>query len=153
MSCSRLSWFFAATSMPAERGLHVAACLPAVEAATVGVAAPDRVDLGEVGVATPVARVDERQQPRAVRARLGAEDAGGGPPLVAVLGQVGVDVRAHVVDVGGLVQLGDGPDRVVEQRDDVRERVAEEAGDADRDVDAGPAQLVQRHDLEAGDAA
>ena len=34
----------------------------------------------------------------------------------------------------------------------MREGVAEEAADAQRHVDAGPAELGQRHDLEAGDA-
>ena len=61
-------------------------------------------------------------------------------PCVRLVGQ---DVRAQVVRVGGLVEVGHGPHRVVEQRDDVRERVPEEAGDAQRDVDAGPAQLVE----------
>ena len=69
---------------PAVGGLHVGAGLPPVQPAAVGVAAPHRVHLGQVGVGAPVARVDEREQPRAVRARLRAEDAGGGPPAVAV---------------------------------------------------------------------
>ena len=62
----------------------------AVQVAAVGVAAPGRVDLGQVLVVAPVPGVDQRQQPGPVGARLGAEDPGGGPPPVAVLGQVGV---------------------------------------------------------------
>ena len=41
--------------------------------------------------------------------------------------------------------------RVVEQVDQVREGVAEEARDADRDVDPRPAELLERDQLEAGD--
>ncbi len=43
-------------------------------------------------------------RPGAVGAGLGAEDPGGGAPLVAVLGQVGRRVRAHVVVLVRLVQ-------------------------------------------------
>ena len=46
--------------------------------------------------------------------------------------------------LGGLVQGGGQAYGVVEQADGVRERVAEEAGDAQRDVDAGAAQLLVR---------
>ena len=57
-------------------------------------------------------------------------------------------VGADVVLLGGLVQAGDQPDGVVEQRDHVREGVAEEAADADGHVDARAAQLGQRDRLE-----
>ena len=50
----------------------------------------------------------------------------------------------------GSSRPGDQRHRVVEQVDEVREGVAEEAGDAHRDVDPRPAQLVQRDHLEAG---
>ena len=86
MSCSRVSWFFAATAIRRNARLHVRRAPPAPSRpAAVGVAAPDRVHLGEVGVVAPVAGVDQRQQARAVRAGLGAEDPGGGAPPVAVL--------------------------------------------------------------------
>ncbi|CAO0837524.1 hypothetical protein SMICM17S_10648 [Streptomyces microflavus] len=53
---------------PLVRGLHLLAGRAAVELAAVGVTAPDRVDLGEVGVGAPVAGVDELEEPGAVRA-------------------------------------------------------------------------------------
>jgi hypothetical protein len=52
-------------------------------------------------------------------------------------------VRAHVVLLGGSSRPRRAH-RVVEHGDHVREGVAEEAGDAHRDVDAGPAELGQR---------
>ncbi len=51
----------------------------------------------------------------------------------------------------GLVGLGDRPDRPVEQLDLGREGVAEEAGDAQRDVDPRPVEQAERQDLDAGD--
>ena len=89
---------------PPVGGLHLVAGRAAVQSAAVGVAAPDGVDLGEVGVGAPVAAVDQLEQARAVRARAGAEDAGGGAAFVAVLGQVGLGVGADEVGLGGLVQ-------------------------------------------------
>src|SRR5690606_23977749 len=89
--------------------LHVGAGGDAVEVAAVGVAAPHRVHLGEVGVVAPVAAVDERQQPRPVRARRRPEHAQRGAALVAVLARVGLDVGADVVGVVGFVQAGDEP--------------------------------------------
>ena len=151
MSCSRVSWFFAATAIRAKERLHVGARLPPVQPPAVGVAAPHRVHLGQVGVAAPGPGVDQGQQARAVRAGLGAEDPRGGAPLVAVLGEVRGDVRPQVVLLVRLVQGGDPPDGIVEQRHHVRKRVAEEPGDAHCDVDARPAQLGGRHHLDAGD--
>ena len=145
MSCSRLSWFLAATSMRAKAVSMSARASRPSRPAAVRVAAPDRVDLGEIGVAAPVAGVDQRQQSGAVRAGLGAEDAAGGAALVAVpagSARSACDVRAQRVVGRGLVQRGDGPDRVVEQRDHVGEGVAEEAADAHRDVDARPAEFA-----------
>src|SRR5262249_36608722 len=104
----------------------VGARLPAVQAVTVGVAAPDRVNLGEVGVGAPVAGVDQRQQARAVRSGLGAEDPGGGAAPVAVRDGVGGGGRADVVVGGGFVELCDSSYRIVDEGDDVRERVTEE---------------------------
>ena len=68
-----------------------------------------------------------------------------------VLGGVLLRVRAHEVPLGRLVQRGDLPHRVVQQRDHVRERVPEEPADADRDVDAGSAELGQRDHFQAVD--
>ena len=130
--------------------------LPAVEPAAVRVAAPDRVDLGEVGVATPVARVDQRQQSGAVRARLGTEDAARGPALVAVAGRSGRS--ACTCARSGLISAGSSSAATARiasssKRDHVREGVAEEAADAHGDVDARPAELLDGHHLEAGDPA
>ncbi len=131
--------------------VHVVGCGRAVELAAVGEAAPRGVDLREVGVVAPVAAVDQLQQARAVGARLGTENPCGGAALVAVLGEVGLRVCADVVVLVGLVEVGDQPHRVVEHRDDVRERVAEEAGDAHGHVDARPAELGQRDRLQVHD--
>lgn len=124
-----------------------------VEFAAVGVAAPDRVDLGEVGVGAPVAAVDELEEARSVRTGAGAEDTGGGAAFVAVFGEVGLGVGADVVVVGGFVEGCGEAYRVVEQPDGVRERVAEEAGDAQGHVDARAAQVGEVDRLQAGDAA
>jgi hypothetical protein len=133
--------------------LHLLAGRAAVEFAAVRVAAPYGVDLGEVGVGAPVAGVDELEQARAVGARTGAEDAGGGAAFVAVFGQVGLGVGPYVVVLVRLVQGGGQAHRVVQQADGVRERVAEEAGDAQGDVDSGAAQLLVRDRFEARHAA
>ena len=52
-----------------------------------------------------------------------------------------------------LVQLGDQAYGVVEQREHVREGVAEEPRDPDRDIDPRPPQLGQRDRLEPGHPA
>jgi hypothetical protein len=65
-----------------------------------------------------------------------------------VPGEVGLGVGADEVHLGGLVEVGDQAHRVVEHRHHVREGVAEEAGDAHRDVDAGPAEFFQRDRLQ-----
>ena len=132
--------------------LHVAPGRHAVELPAVGEAAPRRIDLREVLVVAPVARLDEREDARAVGTRLRAEDPCRRAALVAVLREVGLRVRPDVVVVVALVEGGDEPERVVEQVDDVRERVAEESRDADRDVDPRVAQLLQRDGVESDDA-
>jgi hypothetical protein len=70
-----------------------------------------------------------------------------------VRGDVLLDVRANVVVAAVLVELRHRADRVVEQRHDVRERVAEEAGDPHGHVDPRPAQLGGGDDGEARHAA
>ena len=52
-----------------------------------------------------------------------------------------------------LVALADGAGDLVDELDLQRKGIAEEAGDPQGDVDAGAAELGQRHDLEPGDAA
>ena len=68
-------------------------------------------------------------------------------------GLVGQGVGAQVIGLGRLAEPGHRADGVVQQRDHVRERVPEEPGDAQRDVDPGAAEFGQREDLEAGDPA
>ena len=70
-----------------------------------------------------------------------------------MLGDVGVRVGAHVVLLGGFVEVRDEPHRIVEHRDHVREGIPEEAGDPHGDIDPGPAEFGQRHGLEVDDAA
>ena len=155
MSCSRESTFLTATSMRPKQSRIGVAGLRALEPAAVGEAAPGLVDLGDVGVAAPVARVDELQQTGAVGARLRAEDAHRrlAPGARAELGReplgIVAGVRGDVVLVGRLVERRHLRDGVVEQHDEVREGVAEEARDAHRDVDARPAELLQRDHLDA----
>ena len=159
MSCSRESTFLTATSMRAEAVAHGVAGTGALEAATVGEPAPGLVDLGDVGVVSPVTRIHQLQQPGAVGAGLGAEDARRRAPPGALteLGRqplgIGARVRRHVVVVGRLVERGDLGHGVVEQHDEVREGIAEEARDAHRDVDARAPELGQRDHGEAGDAS
>ncbi len=133
---------------PAVLAVHVVGGGRAVEAATVGEAAPRGVDLREVGVVAPVAAVDQLQQARAVGAGLGAENPCGGAAFVAVLGEVGPRVGAYVVVVVGFVEARDESHRVVEHRDHMREGVAEEAGDAHGDVDARAAEFGERDRLQ-----
>jgi hypothetical protein len=60
---------------------------------------------------------------------------------------------AQVVGLGRLAERRDRADGVIQQRDHVRERVPEEPGDAQRDVDPRSAEFGQGDDLEAGDPA
>ena len=76
---------------------------------------------------------------------------GAGPPRVGARRDVRGDVLRQRVVV--LVARRGELHRVVEQLHDVREGVAEEAGDAQGHVDARAAELLARHELEAGDAA
>ena len=133
---------------------HRVARLHAVQPAAVGVAAPGLVDGGEVGVVVPVAGLEQRAAPRrrcpAWRRRCAWSRAATPRPRRARprAGRVGQRVLAHVVALGRLVEPGDQRHRVVEQRHQVREGVAEEARDAHGDVDPRPAELLQRDRLE-----
>ena len=73
------------------------------------------------------------------RRHAGSAPSSRGQPL-----GVGARVRGDVVVLVGLVERGDRGDRVVEQPHEVREGVAEEAGDADGHVDARTAELGER---------
>src|SRR5690606_10995409 len=130
--------------------LHLLTGRVAVELAAVGVTAPDRVDVGEGGVGAPSAGVAELEEARAPRTGARAAEPRRGPALVAVLGVVSLGVRPYVVLPGRRVEQGGQPYGVVEQPDRVRERVTEEARDAQRHIDPGTAQLLVRDGLQAG---
>ncbi len=49
---------------------------------------------------------DQLQQP-GIGSRFGSENPCGGSPLISVVGQIRLGVRAHVVVLGGLVEVGD----------------------------------------------
>ena len=108
----------------------------------------------------PAAGLQQRDEARAVGARLGAEDAGGRAPPRRVLAELGHEavaigqgVLAHVVALDRLVEPGDQRHGVVEQGHERREGVAEEARDAHGDVDPRAPELVERHGLEPDHAA
>ena len=84
----------------------------------------------------------------AISAGVGGGDAGGDAASRASARMRAAIGLSSVV----LVERADGADRLVEQLDLRREGVAEEAGDAQRHVDARAAELGQRDDLVAGDA-
>jgi hypothetical protein len=108
----------------------------------------------------PVAGIDETLQARAIGAGLRAEDAvagaHGGFGLGRAFGHEAERVGAHAggdgVHVLGLVERANGADGAIEERDLRREGVAEEAGDAQRDIDARAAELGERDDLVTRDA-
>ncbi len=133
-----------------EAVAHGVAGARALEPATVREPAPGLVDLRDVCVVAPVAGVDELQQPGAVGARLRSEDACRRAPPGALaelcrqpLG-IGPRVCGDVVVLGRLVERGDRRHGVVEQHDEVREGVAEEARDAHGHVDPGAPELGER---------
>ena len=57
--------------------------------------------------------------------------------------EIGLDVGAHVVLLGRLVEPGHQLHRVIEHGHHMREGIAEESGDPDCDVDAGTFQFGQ----------
>ncbi|SGG56394.1 Uncharacterised protein [Mycobacterium tuberculosis] len=131
--------------------VHVVDRLAAIQVAPVGESAPGGVHLGEVGVVAPAAAVDQLQQPGAVGSRFGSENPCGGSPLISVVGQIRLGVRAHVVVLGGLVEVGDQPHRVIEHGHHMREGITEKAGDPYRHVDARAAQLGRLHGRQVDD--
>ena len=72
------------------------------------------------------------------------------PVLLKPQSEVGSQVGTDEVGLVRLVEIGHHRHGVVEHRDDVGEGVPEEPGDADRDVDPRPAELLQRHRLQPG---
>ena len=66
--------------------------------------------------------------------------------------RIGAHAGGDGVLVFGLIERADGADGLVEQRDLGGEGIAEEAGDAQRDIDARAAEFGQRDDLVAGEA-
>src|SRR5699024_2718841 len=133
--------------------LHVLASGNPVEVPAVGEPTPYRVHLGEVGVVVPVPGVHQLQQARAVGTGFGPENPSGGAALIAVLGSFGVCVCTDEVLLVGFVETRRQLDGVIDQVDDMRERIPEETGDPYGDVDAWPAELRQIDRLDPGHTA
>ncbi len=121
-------------------------------ARAIGPAAPAEIGFGEVAIVLPDALVDRRLQPGAIGPRHRPEHPVKRPPLAVFFG-VGGDVRGQRVDVRRLVERRDGGDRAVEQIDQAGERIAEEAGDAQRHIDPRPVEHRDRQHLEPGHPA
>src|SRR5450830_848059 len=123
----------------------------------IGVTAPVDVGLGKIGVGLPVLFLNQRQDTRAVAARLGAEDAIGGALLRLVLGQALADpvtqflqiMLAYEVLFGWLIKRNDGIDGIIDQIDQLRKSIAEKTADAGRHVNARTLQLRQRNHFNA----
>ena len=113
--------------------------------AAIGVGDGGEIDLAQLGAVAPCAVEGGVGGLRAVAARRAAEDAGEVGAATTGLGQ-------RIV-LGRLVEGRDPAHRHVEQGDLRLEDVAEQAGDAQRHVDARPVEHGQRQDLYAGDAA
>ena len=106
-----------------------------------------------------MSRVDQLLNAGAVGARLRAEDAIAGARLHLVQRRVRGTrqffqvVLAREVLFRRFVERDDELDGAIHERDEVRERVAEEAADAERDIDTRPAQTLERHDGQILNAA
>ena len=109
-----------------------------VRACAIGIAAPGDIGAGQIGIGVPAAFVDQRLQPRAVGAGLGAEHPVPGTAqrrvcIDAVGDQCG-GIRAHPrgqrIHIVGLLHRGDGADGGIEQVDLGGERIAEKTGQA-----------------------
>ena len=122
----------------------------------IGVAAPGGVHFGQVVHRFPVALVNDAQDAGAVSARLAAKDAeqggiaGGGSCRRGVrVGGAAFRILPEMLDdvvvVRRFVLLCRQRYCLVNQVDQVGESVAEKAADADGYINAGPAQLGQRH--------
>ena len=113
-------------------------------ARAVGPAAPGNVSLGEVAGVRPAALVDQCLQAGTVGAGLRAEDAvRGQAPSPALgravfgqLGRVGGDLGGERVVVRALVESRDRAHRGIEEVDQARKGVAEEARDPERHIDS-----------------
>src|SRR6185312_9824839 len=120
-------------------------------AGAISEAAPGEISLGEIARIGPAALVDQRLEPRAIGTRLRAEDAETGAALgfrrcdslrlkrAAILR----DAHRQRVDARLFIERRDRARRAVEEVDEVRERVAEEARDSQGDVNARP--VEHRH--------
>ena len=132
-----------------------------LDPAAVGMAAPGEPGPGEVAIVPPAALVDQRLQPSTIGARAAAEDPPCRPPQRLALRHpcrletLGLGARRSRERIVGLwlVQCGHRAAGIVQQLDLRRKGVAEEARDAQRDVDPRPPQDRERHHFDAGDAA
>ena len=121
---------------------------PAFEPLPVRAGRRRQIAVAQVVPGRPGAGLDQRGNARAVSAGRGAVDPGRRLAERPVL-EIPRDARERI-DIARLLPPADRPDHGVEHRDLRLERVAEQAGDAERHVHAGTAQPVHRDDLEAG---
>ena len=123
----------------------------------IGILPPVEKRRSEVGRAGPLAGIDQRLQPRAIGAGLAAEDPVPGAERRLGLARpvphqpqcIGPHPRRDRVLVLRLVERPDRPDRLVEQRNLLRKRIAEQSGNPERHIHPRPPQLGQWNDLVA----
>jgi hypothetical protein len=108
-----------------------------IKITTVRKAAPGGIDLGKIMIIAPVACLDQGQHARSVRAWLGAEDPGNRPPLITVRSKIILGMPPDEVEVPGLVKIGHHSYCIVQHRHYVGKCIAEEARDANCDVNPG----------------
>src|SRR5829696_5199382 len=96
---------------------------------------PEGVDLGKVLIGTPVASVHQREKSSAVGAWLGPEDARGRAAFVGAPAPLLAGVLFDEVHVIGLLEFGDGGESFIQEGDQIRKGIPEEAADPDGNVD------------------
>ena len=163
MSCSRLSWLWKTASVDVSRVArgarrrrrprrrrHRRSCPRRAKASARSPRSfqtplvDQRLQAGAIGARAASRRCARRHGGRRARGRgRGGEMCLGGSALRG----------DRDWPSSGFVERGDGADGGIDQVDLVGKGVAEHAGDAQRHVDARTAELGERHDLEAGDAA
>ena len=126
-----------------------------------GMTGPMTPPLGERGasgavrstlrLATPADAVEIEAGVRGIERRHGPRRLGGGQVVQQLVEPV--RDRGELGLVRRLVERGDGARGGIEQVDLRRERIAEKARQAQRDIDARPVEHAERHDLEAGHSA
>ena len=124
--------------------------------AAVGIPVPEHIDIGKVVLGFPGRGIYRQVDPGLINARLGAEDAvaEAAEGFLVVQGEILLgglvdDVLAHEVDLGRLIQQGNGLDDFIDVLDRIGKTVPGDARDADVQIDAWPTQRLGGDDLEA----